>query len=760
MIKHLGEGLFPFQDSGFERHPAFPQPGEAVTLDVRLDDLPGAPVLHWQADGRKMPALTGLPLDGRRFSFPLGAFDAPCRVEYEIEAGGERLGGFTFDVCSLQTYVEPQAVTALPAEIRLQFAPDFSLILSRDGEDLLLRTGAFTPSGTPCETSEWALSGGFSVEFAGGDFLWRLKRFSLPVAVCQSFDVWRDRDGHVVRVRMRGDLAAKSILGTGERFDAVNQKGRGSNGRVVEKFTRQGDQTYLPMPFFLTEQGFGWHRDSVISAEFSFGEDFTITQETEGSLYTLDRILLGEPQTVLKKFIDHTGAPALPPDWAFGLWISANGWSNEGEVRAQLNALRELDYPAQVIVLEAWSDERTFYRWNDDGSFPDPEGLVRDIRAAGLHLVLWQIPIIKHEWSGQPGTHLLQDIQEAVEKGYCVRRADGSPYHITEHWFHHSLLMDFTNPEAVNWWFTKRGPLLAMGVEGFKTDGGEFLYENAARLHNGSTGLAAHNQYPGQYIGAYHAFLKEHGVDGVTFSRAGYVGAQAQPIHWAGDQLSEWGEFSAQLTAGISAGLSGVIFWSFDIGGFAGDLPTPELYLRATAMGCFSPVMQWHAEPRSGQFFATHGKSFNNDRSPWNLAGYWRDPSLLKTARRFARLREKLLPYLAAEARHCVKSARPMMAHLCLDFPEDPAAWAASDEYMLGRTLLVAPIVEPGATVRQVYLPAGQWIDFFTGEIFAGPTRINRICGLPELPVYELVGADGRDRLEEARLFARRQEEV
>ncbi len=170
-----------------------------------------------------------------------------------------------------------------------------------------------------------------------------------------------------------------------------------------------------------------------------------------------------------------------------------------------------------------------------------------------------------------------------------------------------------------------------MGVEGFKTDGGEFLFDSTARMHDGTTGLETHNLYPAQYVGAYHRFLKQNGVNGVTFSRADYTGAHTRPLHWAGDQLSTWSELQAQLSAGLSAGLSGVLFWGFDIGGFAGELPTTELYLRASAMACFSSLMQWHAEPRSGQFYATHEDGFVNDRSPWNLADKLGDERILKT---------------------------------------------------------------------------------------------------------------------------------
>ena len=351
------------------------------------------------------------------------------------------------------------------------------------------------------------------------------------------------------------------------------------------------------------------------------------------------------------------------------------------------------------MVLEAWSDESTFYRWN--AVWPDPAETVRRIRQQGLHLVLWQIPVLKALNDCPEVEPVQRDCEEAIAKGYVVRREDGSPYVVPDKWFAGSLLPDFTNPEACRWWFDKRQPLLEMGVEGFKTDGGEFLFGSDFRLTDGTPGSEAHNRYPMQYVKAYHDWMQASGVSGVTFSRAGYTGAQTVPIHWAGDQLSTWEELRGQLSAGLSAGLSGVLFWSFDIGGFAGEIPDRELYLRATAMGCFCPVMQWHAEPRNGQFFATGDAAWNNDRSPWNLASRWNDPSIAEIACAFARLRERLRPMLYEEAKACVKEDRPMMAHLCLDFPEDPLALACVDEYMLGRKLLVAPIVQPGVEGRK-----------------------------------------------------------
>ncbi|MDR3050674.1 MAG: hypothetical protein LBU67_02990 [Oscillospiraceae bacterium] len=628
--------------------------------------------------------------------------------------------------------------------IHAEFAQGITVSFLWNGK-LTIRTTAERASGEPCEEATLPLTADFSLTVSKDAFLWKLNRLSdrashVPAMQGKEIIVRQDTRRRVTELSITATLPCAYIWGTGERFDAVNQKGRASNGRVVERFTHQQDQTYLPAPFFITEQGFGWYRGGGIPARMTFGEDLCITQETEGPILTEDHLLFGRPREVLAQYIAMTGRPVLPPDWAFGLWISANGWHHDAEVEAQLQAIKTLDYPALVMVLEAWSDERTFYRWNDRKSWRDPAALVKKIRDAGLHLVLWQIPIIKHEWDGDPGEALRADMQEAVGKGYCVMCADGTPYRITEKWFHNSLLLDFTNPEAVRWWFDKRAYLLEMGVEGFKTDGGEFLFDKRVVLHNGLSGRAAHNLYPAQYVGAYHDFMQAHGVAGVTFSRAGYVGAQTQPMHWAGDQESEWCELEAQLCAGISAGLSGILFWGFDIGGFAGELPSAALYLRATAMGCFSPVMQWHSEPRSGQFYSTQGADFINDRSPWNLAEKLHEPRLLSIARYYARVRVWLMPYLLQEARNCVENLRPMMAHLCIDFADDPTALATEDEYMLGRGLLVAPLVKEGAMERDVYLPKGRWRSLFTQTVVEGNQTIRYPCDLEQIPVFERMG--------------------
>ncbi|MBQ9210122.1 MAG: glycoside hydrolase family 31 protein [Clostridia bacterium] len=563
------------------------------------------------------------------------------------------------------------------------------------------------------------------------------------VLTVTDFEIEESASGEILRIRQKGHLYARHIWGTGERYHTVDLRGSFTDGCVTEKFTQQGDQTYMPIPFFMTDRHLGCFVNASIPVRMDFRGGLTIEQRTQGNELLRETWFFSSPASILRQFIASTGSPLLPPDWTFGVWISANGWNCDAEVETQLQALRQYDYPADVIVLEAWSDERTFYQWNDESHWRSPSDIVRRIREAGLHLILWQIPVIKQERNGEPGVQLLADEQEAIERKLCVFRKDGQPYRIPEGvWFSGSLLPDFTNPETCRWWFEKRKHLLDMGVEGFKTDGGEFLLDDTVLLHDGSSGLEAHNRYPGQYIAAYHRFMAENGIQGVTFSRADSTGAQMRPLHWAGDQLSVWSELRAQLRAGISAGLSGVLFWGFDIGGFAGELPSGELYLRATAFACFCPIMQWHAEPRSGQFYATHPDGFVNDRSPWNLAEKLNDPSILEISAEFARLRKALQPYLVREAAYCTEHGRPMMAHLCLDYPEDENACACEDQYMLGRMLLVCPIVEKGVTSRQVWLPMGTWKHYFTGETLKGGQSLTLPCPLRKIIVFERVMTD------------------
>ena len=579
-----------------------------------------------------------------------------------------------------------------------------------------------------------------------------MERLSYQTASCSFEKAEITRNGTRLQVR----LDYHGAYGMGEKFDSLNQKGNTVINQVREKFCFQGDKTYCPAPFFWTDTGFGLYVDTCEATVFSFGSDqieITLPENADVVLFS------GTPEEIIREYMSLFGPAVLPPEWALGIWVSANRWNKQSDVELLLEKLRKYDFPASVVVLEAWSDEATFYIWNgakyapvpngqplqyqdfdfSDSPWPDPAGMIQRVHDAGLKLLLWQAPIYKKQGAAEiPNTQNELDREDAEARKLCVTLPDGSPYTIPEgNWFPGSMIPDFTNPETVKSWFGKRQYLLDMGVDGFKTDGGEFVHREDAQFHDGTTGKEGVNRYARDYTERYRDFV---GSSRVIFSRAGFSGQHTVPCHWGGDQQSQNSELASVLKAGLSAAAAGMIFWGFDLAGFAGPLPSLDLYRRATQMACFCPIMQWHSEPDGGQFRELMpGAEGNNERSPWNMEESYAAPGFMDEIRYWHKLREKLRPYLWQTAQKCVKESKPMMRPLVYQWPDDPNVIDCQDEYLLGDDLLVAPLLEEHAVSREVYLPQGMWFDFFDGTGYPGGQTI--VAGKNEkLPVFTRKG--------------------
>ncbi len=548
------------------------------------------------------------------------------------------------------------------------------------------------------------------------------------------------------------DLEYTAAFGMGEKYDSFNQKGNRVVNRVEERFCFQGSKTYCPAPFFWTDAGFGMYVDTYVPSTFDFREKcIRVELPVNAEIVCFS----GTPEIILREYMDLFGKALLPPEWVFGVWISANRWNSRERLFVELDKLERYDFPASVAVLEAWSDEATFYIFNgakyvpsrdgkalgyedfdfSESPWGDPKEMIRQLHDQNLKLLLWQIPVYKEIPPEEPyNEQNALDKREAVERGLCVRNSDGSPYRIPEgHWFSGSMIPDYTNQIARQSWFSKRQYLLDIGVDGFKTDGGEFIYRDDVRFADGGDGVDGVNKYAQDYTCAYRDFI---GKDRALFSRAGYAGQHTVPIHWAGDQQSQNCELRAVLNAALSAAASGILFWSFDIAGFAGPLPSLDLYRRATQFACFCPIMQWHSEPDGGQFKnLMQGSSGNNERSPWNMADVYQRPEFLDEMRFWHKLREQLRPYLWHTAQRCVAESAPMLRPLCYGWQDDSNAVLCDDQFMLGDALLVAPMLTENAESRDVYLPDGSWVNLFTGERFSGMQRL--LCGTKDrLPVF------------------------
>ncbi|QPC83687.1 glycoside hydrolase family 31 [Phototrophicus methaneseepsis] len=569
--------------------------------------------------------------------------------------------------------------------------------------------------------------------------------------------------------RVRITLACppdERFYGLGERFNALNQRGNVLDVRVYEQYKDQGKRTYMPIPFLLSSAGYGLLVNSSRWMQFDLAasDDHTWTLEADlGDDESLDLTWFtdDDPFAIIGQFARSTGPMVLPPQWSFGLWMSANEWNNQARVEEEVRTSLELGIQPSVLVIEAWSDETTFYIWNDaeydkrpggeafryddfrfpeGGRWPNPKAMADYLHDNGIKLVLWQIPVVKAIEEAHPQHDT--DRAHYEQSGFGVKQADGSLYKLRPFWFRDSYVFDPTNVAERDWWFNKRAYLLEdMGVDGFKTDGGEHIWSTQLHFADGRQSDELWNEYPQRYTQAYYDFANSK-REAVTFSRAGFIGSQQSPLHWAGDENSTWDAYRHSILAGLSAGISGIAFWGWDLGGFSGPIPTAELYLRGTAMAAFCPVMQYHSEYNP----VTHPKQ---DRTPWNIQERTGDASVVETFRFFAQVRQALMPYIWQEAQYSAQSGQPMMRALQLTEPQ-----ASPYQYYFGRSLLVCPVVEPDQKQWTCYLPQGRWISLWDGAVYEGELSLVVDAPLNRIPVFYAPGSLDDETIRQLRILS------
>ncbi|HTJ95591.1 MAG TPA: alpha-xylosidase, partial [Pararobbsia sp.] len=401
---------------------------------------------------------------------------------------------------------------------------------------------------------------------------------------------------------------------------------------------------------------------------------------------------------------------SLPPAWSFGLWLTTSFTTNydEATVNRFIDGMRERDLPLHVFHFDCfwmrafhWCD----FEWNPE-TFPDPEGMLRRLKDKGLHICVWINPYI-----AQPSPLFA----EGVAKGYLLKRADGSIWQ-WDKWQPGQAIVDFTNPAATEWYAGHLRRLLAMGVDSFKTDFGERIPTDVV-YHDGSDPQRMHNYYAFLYNKVVHDVLANvRGKDdAVLFARAAAAGSQQFPVHWGGDSNSTYESMAESLRGGLSLGLSGFGFWSHDIGGFENTAPA-HIYKRWCAFGLLSSHSRLHGS-----------KSY---RVPWLF-----DDEAVDVLRHFTQWKSRLMPYLYDQASLAARDGTPLMRAMMLEYPHDRSCDYLDRQYMLGSSVLVAPVFSEAGGV-DVYLPAGRWTHLFTGEEVAGGTWRREQHGFMSLPIY------------------------
>jgi alpha-glucosidase (family GH31 glycosyl hydrolase) len=484
-----------------------------------------------------------------------------------------------------------------------------------------------------------------------------------------------------------------------------------------------GAMTDMAVPLVLSSKGYGFFLDNTFSQLWDFicsdGAHWRPTV-TGGEL---DYYFIGADglADALDRYTQITGRAPLPPRWALGYMQSRYGYRNWSQVYAARDTFRTNDLPCDALILDLYwwgtANQMGALTW-DPTNFPSASTSLAALAASGIKIIS-----IHEEYLNPHNPPAKTNFDQAAALHYLVSSNEDmtAPSLLDNKGFYETAgYFDFLNPDARRWWFTKIKPLVDDGIAGFWTDLGEPEQDRRSDfLYGGHRESEIHN--------VYNLLWHQALADGFAtdypnrrlyiLSRSGFAGDQRFAAHWTNDTRANWQTLTAHLNALANYGLSGMSYFGTDIGGFTG-LPSEELYTRWFQFGAFCPV------------FRAHGR----DAKP--TAPYEFGPQVLDRCRAMIKLRYRLLPYIYTAARETYDTGLPMCRALPLAFPGDPKVARNGTQFMFGPNIMVAPVTTQGLTSRAVYLPAGNWIDLWTGQTVNGPTTTNWPAPLSQIPAF------------------------
>ena len=534
---------------------------------------------------------------------------------------------------------------------------------------------------------------------------------------------------------------AASYFGFGERFDTLDHAHTVVHNLSTDDAGVKGTSSYKPIPFFMSTTGYGLWVDTTGEATFDMNatnRDDIVVDVTAAKL----RIVLftgPEFPGILERFTALEGRAVVPPYWAFAPWKARDYHQNDAQVAEDVDRQRELGLPSSVILIDSpWAATYNDYKFNPK-QFSDAPAMVKHIHDQGYKLVLWHTSWVNSKSDPPKETGfegkiapLAENYQEAADEGLFVKNQDGSPY-VGRWWKGLGSMIDFTNPKAKIWWQEQVRQAIAAGADGFKDDDAEGNFLGDVKFSDGTDPRLMRNRYGVLYNNAMEELIqKDLKGNGVLFARSVSVGANGIGFLWGGDNEASFSPLNGLptvVTAGLGAGLSGMPLWTTDLGGYEATASTPDAHLlmRWTEYAAFSPVMEVMSSANIGPW------DFDKNGPPGSHAA-------LDVYRKYALLHMSLFPYRYAAAQEAAKTGMPIMRALVLQYQDDPRARTAKDEYLFGPYLLVAPVIDEG-TQRPVYLPAGDWVDYWTGKPVAGGQVVIANAPLDTIPVWVRAGA-------------------
>lgn len=520
-----------------------------------------------------------------------------------------------------------------------------------------------------------------------------------------------DQDGNTF-MREELDLGVgEFVYGLGERFTAFVK-----NGQVVDIWNKDGgtssEQAYKNIPFYVTSKGYGVFVNHPELVSYEIASEKVKKAQFSVAGQSLEYFVIEGPsiKEVITKYTSLTGKPALPPAWTFGLWLTTSFTTDydEATVNSFVEGMAERDLPLHVFHFDCfWMRE---YQWTDfqwdPRVFPDPVGMLKRLKEKGLKICVWI-----NSYIGQRSPLF----EEGKKNGYLIKKANGDVYQ-TDLWQAGMGLVDFTNPAACEWYAGYLRDLVDMGVDSFKTDFGERIPTDVVYF-DGSDPQKMHNYYTQLYNKVVFEVLEEKlgKNEAAVFARSATAGGQQFPVHWGGDCYADYESMAESLRGGLSLGLSGFGFWSHDIGGFENTAPA-HVFKRWLAFGLLSSHSRLHGS--------------TSYRVPWAY-----DDEAVDVTRFFTKLKCSLMPYLYDVAGQAHEQGWASMRAMVMEFPEDPTCEILDRQYMLGDSLLVAPIFQENGEVKY-YLPAGRWTHLLSGETVQGGSWRKETYDFFSLPLF------------------------
>jgi alpha-glucosidase len=524
-----------------------------------------------------------------------------------------------------------------------------------------------------------------------------------------------------------------TISGLGERSFPLNLRGRTYRlwNRDPEGGYRPGDDPlYLCLPVYLALQLTGAYLifyENPFPGSISLTDDRSIASFEDGMLRYY--FIPGPPDRALERYSELTGRPSLPPKWSLGYHQSRWGYKTEGDIREVVRGFQKHDLPLSAIHMDIdYMDGFRVFTVDQD-RFPDLPGLTDELARKGIRTVMILDPGVRVD----PNYEVYR---EGIEGRHFCTLPNGNTLSALV-WPGWSAFPDFTESRTRSWWGSHYKKMIDWGAAGIWHDMNEPASFTAwgdltlplTTCHSMEGRKSSHREAHN----LYGLLMNEAGFDALRklspkrrpwlLSRSGWVGTSRYAWNWTGDTESSWEMLRQTIATILGLGLSGIQYSGPDIGGFGGA-PSAELYIRWFQMAAFMP------------FFRTHSALGTPPREPWRF-----DEKTLDIARKYLQFRYRLMPYLYTLAWEASQTGFPLARPLFWPQGGDPSLWGVDDSFLLGTDLLVAPVLEPGASKREVTLPAGVWYNFWTADRFEGPARVDVEAPLEVIPLFARGGS-------------------